>query len=108
MPDVQRMVDPRAQMSQRLGNTASADPAGLLGRLDALAQSLAGVQGVQVRSLGWRDRMLDLRLSAPDGTTLTELARSMGQRGLGFDVQSTIPREGGVEGLVSIRPVGAA
>lgn len=107
MPDVQRMVDPRAQMSQRLGNTASADPAGLLGRLDALAQSLAGVQGVQVRSLGWRDRMLDLRLSAPDGTTLTELARSMGQRGLGFDVQSTIPREGGVEGLVSIRPVGA-
>lgn len=106
MPDVERMVDPRAQMSQRLGRTAAADPAGLLGRLDVLAQSLGGLSGVEIRSLGWRDRMLDVRISAPSGDVLAELARAVGQRGLGFDLQSTVPREGGVDGLVSIRPLG--
>lgn len=107
MPDVATMVDPRAQMSQRLGGTAGADPAGLLGRLDALAQAMSAVQGVQLRSLGWRDRMLDLRIAAPTGETLSELARAVGQRGLSFDVQSTLPRDGGVDGLVSIRPAGS-
>lgn len=107
MPDVATMVDPRQQMSQRLGGTAGADPAGLLGRLDVLAQAVAGIPGVQIRSLGWRDRMLDLRIAAPASETLTELARAVGQRGLGFDVQSTLPREGGVDGMVSIRPAGS-
>lgn len=107
MPGVETIVDPRQQMSQRLGNSAAADPAGLLGRLDVLSQVVGQISGVQIRSLGWRDRMLDLRISAPASETLTELARAVGQRGLGFDVQSTVPREGGVEGLVSIRPAGA-
>jgi hypothetical protein len=107
MPDAQTMVDPRQQMSERLGRTASADPAGLLGRLDVLSQAIVGVNGVQIRSLGWRDRMLDMRISAPASDALSELARAVGQRGLSFDVQSTVPREGGVDGLVSIRPAGA-
>jgi general secretion pathway protein L len=107
IPDVQTIVDPRQQMSQRLGSTAAADPAGLLGRLDVLSQAVAGIGGVQVRSLGWNDRKLDIRISAPASETLTELARAVGQRGLSFDVQSTVPRESGVDGLVSIRPAGA-
>lgn len=106
MPDVKAMVDPRQQMAQRLGSAAAADPAGFLGRLDALAQAFVAVGGVRIGSLGWRDRMLDLRISAPTGETLSELARAVGQRGLSFDVQSTVPREGGVDGLVSIRPAG--
>lgn len=107
MPDVQAMVDPRQQMAQRLGSAAAADPAGLLGRLDTLSQAFVSIGGVQIRSLGWRDRMLDLRISAPTGEALSELARAVGQRGLSFDVQSTVPREGAVDGLVSIRPAGA-
>jgi general secretion pathway protein L len=107
MPDVQVISDPRQQMAQRLGSSAAADPEGLLGRLDAVAQAFGSVSGVQLRSLGWRNRMLDLRISAPASDTLTELARAVGQRGLSFDVQSTVPREGGVDGLVSIRSAGA-
>lgn len=106
MPGVERIVDPRAQMQQRLGGTAGADPAGLLGRLDPLAQAMATVSGVRIQSLGWRDRNLDLRISAPSGQVLTELERAASQRGLSFNVQSTQPREGGVDGLVTITPGG--
>ncbi len=107
MPDVQTIVDPRQQMAQRLGSSAAADPAGLLGQLDVVSQAFGGIGGVQLRSLGWRNRMLDLRISAPASETLTELARAVGQRGLSFDVQSTVPSDSGVDGLVTIRPAGA-
>lgn len=97
---------PLEQMRARLGRTASADPAGLLGRLDSFAQAMAGTSGVRIRSLGWRDRMLDLRISAPSSEVLSQLSRAAGQRGLSFDLQSTIPSDSGVDGLVSIRPAG--
>ena len=102
MPGVERIVDPRRQMQQRLGGTAGADPAGLLRRLDPLSQAMTAVPGVRIRSLGWRDRNLDLRVSAPSGDLLTELERAAGQRGISFKVQSTQPHEGGVDGLVSV------
>ncbi len=98
--------EPRLQMQQRLGRTAGADPAGLLGRLDTFSQALSATPGVRIRSLGWRDSMLDLRLSAPSADALSELSRAAGQRGLSFDLQSTVPQDGGVDGLVSIRAPG--
>ena len=67
MPGVERIVEPRLQMQQRLGGAAGADPAGLLGRLGPLAQAMTAVPGVRVQSMGWRDRNLDLRISAPSG-----------------------------------------
>jgi hypothetical protein len=64
------------------------------------------VPGVRIQSLGWRDRKLDLRISAPSGDVLSQLSQAAGQRGLSFDVQSTVPRAGGVDGLVSVSPAG--
>lgn len=106
MPGVERMVDPRGQMQQRLGGSMGADPSGLLGRLDAISRAFASVQGVRLQSLGWRDSKLDLRVSAPSGDALSDLASAAGQQGLSFEVQSTVPREGGVDGLVSIAAAG--
>lgn len=106
MPGAENTGYPRAQMQERLGGTAGADPAGLLGRLDGISQAFTTVSGVKIRSLGWRDRKLDIRVSAPSGDMLTELARAAGQRGLSFEVQSTLPREGGVDGLVSVQVAG--
>lgn len=105
MPGVERMVDPRAQMQQRLGGMA-ADPEGLLARLDGLSQAFSAVQGVRLRTLGWREKTLDLRLSAPSGEALSEISRAAGERGLPFEVQSTVPREGGVDGVVTIPGAG--
>jgi type II secretory pathway component PulL len=106
MPGVERIVDARRQMEQRLGGAASADPAGLLGRLDTLAPVFTSVPGARIKSLGWRERKLDMRISAPSGDVLAELSRAAVQQGLSFDVQSTLPSEGGVEGLVAISPAG--
>jgi general secretion pathway protein L len=105
MPGVERMVDPRTQMQQRLGG-AAADPQGLLVRLDGLAQAFSSVQGVRLRTLGWRDRTLDIRVSAPSGEVLSEVSRAAGEHGLSFEVQSTVPREGGVDGVVSVSAAG--
>jgi general secretion pathway protein L len=105
MPGVERMVDPRAQMQQKLGGVA-ADPEGLLARLDGLAQAFSAVQGVRLRTLGWRDKALDIRVSAPSGEILSEVSRAAGERGLSFQVQSTVPREGGVDGLVTVSAAG--
>lgn len=101
MPGVQRMVDPRAQMQQRLGGGA-VDPAGLLGQLGGLANAFAGAPGARLQSLGWRDHKLDLRVSAPSAEVLSQLAGAAGQHGLNFDVQSTTPHDGGVQGVVSV------
>jgi general secretion pathway protein L len=106
MPGVENSGYPRAQMQERLGSTAGADPAGLLGRLDGIAQAFTTVPGAKIQSLGWRDRKLDMRISAPSGDVLTELARAAGQHGLSFEVQSTLPREAGVDGLISVQAAG--
>jgi general secretion pathway protein L len=106
MPGVDRIVDPRRQMAQRLGGVGSDDPGSLLARLDRLAPAFASVPGVRIESMAWRDRKLDLRVLAPSGDILTQLSRNAGQQGLAFDVQSTTPHEGGVEGVVSIAPAG--
>jgi general secretion pathway protein L len=106
MPGVERIVDARRQMEQRLSGAASADPAGLLGRLDRLAPAFMSAPGIRIESLGWRDRKLDLRVLAPSGEVLGELSRMAVQQGLPFNVQSTQPRDGGVEGVVTIAPAG--
>jgi len=105
MPGVERMVDPRLQMQQRLGG-AAADPEGLLARLDGLAQAFSVVQGVRLRTLGWREGTLDIRVTAPSGEALSEISRAAGERGLSFEVQSTLPREAGVDGVVTISAAG--
>jgi general secretion pathway protein L len=107
MPGVERMVDPRRQMQQRLGGAGALDPAGLLGRLDGLSQAFAAAPGARVESLAWRDRKLDLRIAVPSADLLTELSRAAGQRGLDVQVLSTQPREGGIEGTVSVSQAGA-
>ncbi|MBS1199488.1 MAG: ral secretion pathway protein [Proteobacteria bacterium] len=102
MPGVEQTADPRQQMQQRLGGSGGLDAAGLLGRLDGLSQAFTAVPGARIESMSWRDQRLDMRLSAPSGDALSELSRAAGQQGLNFDVQSTMPREGRVDGVVSI------
>ena len=106
MPGAEKMLDPRRQMQQRLGGAGSLDAAGLLARLDGLSQVFAAAPGARVESMSWRDRRLDMRVFAPSGDTLAEMSRAAGQRGLAFDVQSTMPGAGGVSGVVSIAASG--
>ncbi|MBX3704229.1 MAG: hypothetical protein KF822_10670 [Steroidobacteraceae bacterium] len=103
LPDAARIEDARAQVAQRLGSGAAADPEGLLAVLAAVGGALAGAPGSTVESLGWRDRSLELQLAAPNTDAFARFSQAMAARGLGADVASALPTDKGVLAQVRIR-----
>ena len=101
MPDVQRIVNARAQMQARLGGGHASGV--FLVPLAALAQAVPEVPGASVQSLGWSDGALDLRLRVPAGDDLAMLSQSLGRRGLAVDVRSTTSQGDSVEGKIQLR-----
>jgi general secretion pathway protein L len=104
MPDVERIVDARLQMQQRLGGGSSD---GFLQTLGGVGSVFGSVPGATLQAMAWKDNRLDLRVRAGSGDVLAELANAAVQAGIAFEVTSTVPREGGVEGAVSVSAPGA-
>jgi type II secretion system protein L len=102
MPDVERIVDARAQIEQRLAGGGAADPEGLLARLAAVGGAMSGVTGPTLESLGWRDSSLQLHMIAADTDTLARFAQALTARGLTADVESTTPGENGVSAQINV------
>ncbi len=102
IPDVERIVDARAQIEQRLAGGGAADPEGLLARLAAVGGAMSGANGPELESLGWRDRSLQLHMIAADTDTLARLAQALTARGLTADVESTTPGENGVSAQINV------
>ncbi len=102
MPDVERIVDARAQIEQRLAGGGGADPEGLLARLAAVGGAMTGVPGPTLESLGWRDGSLELQMVAPNTDALARFAQALTARGLTADVASTTPAEKGVAARINI------
>lgn len=102
MPDVERIVDARAQIEQRLAGGAAADPQGLLARLAAVGSAMSGATGPTIESLGWRNGSLQLQMIAADTDTLARFAQALIARGLTADVESTTPGEKGVSAQINV------
>ena len=102
MPDVERIVDARAQIEQRLAGGGAADPEGLLARLAAVGGAMSGTTGPTLESLGWRDSSLQLHMIAADTDTLARFAQALTARGLTADVESTTPGENGVSAQINV------
>ena len=102
MPDVERIVDARAQIEQRLAGGAAADPEGLLARLAAVGGAMSGATGPTIESLGWRNGSLQLQMIAADTDTLARFAQALTARGLTADVESTTPGEKGVSAQINV------
>lgn len=102
MPDVERIVDARAQIEQRLAGGAAADPQGLLARLAAVGGAMSGATGPTIESLGWRNGSLQLQMIAADTDTLARFAQALTARGLTADVESTTPGEKGVLAQINV------
>jgi general secretion pathway protein L len=102
MPDVERVVDARAQIEQRLAGGGAADPAGLLARLAAVGGAIGGAGGPTIESLGWRNGSLQLQLVATDTDALARFAQALTARGLAADVESTTPGDKGVSAQVNV------
>jgi general secretion pathway protein L len=102
LPDVERVVDPRAQIGQRLAGAGAADPDGLLARLAAIGGAMTGAPGPTIEALGWRDRQLELSMIAPNTDAIARFAQALSARGLAADVASTTPGENGVAARINI------
>ncbi len=102
LPDVGRIVDPRAQIEQRLAGGGAADPAGLLARLAAVGGAMTGTGGPVIESLGWRNGSLQLQMLAPDTSAFARFAQALTARGLAADVESTQPRDQGVAAQINV------
>jgi general secretion pathway protein L len=102
LPGVERIEDARAQVEQRLAGSGGGDPDGFLARLAGVAGALAGAPGPQLKSLGWRERTLELQVVAPDTDAIGRLAQGMSQRGLEADVASTTNSDEGVEAQLRV------
>jgi general secretion pathway protein L len=107
LPDVERIVDVRAQIGQRLAGGGTHDPEGLLPRLAAVGGALASVPGPRLETLGWRDRVLDLQLVAADTALLGRFAEALGAQGLRAEVRSTTPQADAILGQIAVAGGGA-
>jgi len=101
LPDVERVVDARVQIEQRLAGGGAADPEGLLARLAAIGGAMSGAPAT-LESLGWRDGSLELQMIAPDTDSLARFAQALTARGLAAEVASTTPAEKGVAARINI------
>jgi type II secretory pathway component PulL len=102
LPDVERIEDARAQVSQRLAGGGAADAGGLLAQLAAVGGALSGSPGPTLESLGWRERALELQMIAPNTDAVARFAQAIHASGLTADVSSTNPGENGVQAQVRI------
>lgn len=102
LPDVERIVDARAQIEQRLAGGGAADPQGLLARLAAVGGAMSGATGPTIESLGWRNGSLQLQMIAADTDALARFAQALTARGLTADVESTTPGENGVSAQINV------
>ncbi len=107
LPEAERMVDARAQISQRLAGSGAGDPNGLLARLAAVSPAFSATQEARINSLGWRSGQLDLRVGAPSTEVLARLSEDISRTGLKSEVQSTSQREGGVDAQLLVSAGGA-
>lgn len=102
MPDVERIVDVRAQIEQRLAGGGSADPTGLLARLALVGGAMSGGGGPKIESLGWRNGSLQLQMIAADTDALARFAQALTARGLNADVESTTPGDKSVSAQINV------
>ena len=102
LPDVERIVDARAQIEQRLAGGGTADPEGLLARLAAVGGAMSGATAPTIESLGWRNGSLQLQMIAADTDALARFAQALTARGLTANVESTTPGEKGVSAQINV------
>ncbi len=92
LPDVRKMVNPRAQMEQRLkalqGSGGSTEFA-FLAMVEQAGPALRGTNGVEVQGANYRDGQLDLELTVDNLQLLDQLKQSLSNNtGLVADIQS--------------------
>jgi general secretion pathway protein L len=104
----EKMQDPRRQMQTRLDRIRHSGPGPeyFLHALEVLAGALSTAPNTRIDSLSYREQALDLRVTAPSLTALSQLSQQVSKQGLTADIQSSQPVEGGVDAHLQVHTAG--
>jgi len=106
MPGDAGVGDARHRMEQRLSMARGAG-GGLLPALQALAQARDAAPGTSVQSLNYKGGSLEMKLSAPDATSLDKLSQSLRSNGWQADLAGGTNAGAGYEGRIQMRATGS-
>lgn len=97
--------NPRLQMQTRLERIRrlGAGPQYFLRTLQTLGAAIAATPKTNIDALSFRDRTLDLKVTAASVDALSKLASAVGGRGLSAEIQSSTPAAAGIEARMQIR-----
>ncbi|CAK0765509.1 Type II secretion system protein L [Gammaproteobacteria bacterium] len=105
-PDARKVVNPRVQMEQRL-NALRTQPdgvsSGLLGLLARAAPVLGATEGLELRTLRYKDGSIELDLSLKDLQLLDRLKQRLADTSLEVEIRSARAQGETVEAHLQIR-----
>jgi general secretion pathway protein L len=111
MPGVQRIVNPRAQMEQRLaaiGGPALSTDAPFLEAIEVVSAALNGAPEAEIEAMSFRNGIMELKLSVPGVDTLDKIQRQIVTAGrFDSDILSANPRGDRYEGRLQVSVSGA-
>ena len=101
--------DPRRQMQSRLDRIRHSGPGPqhFLHTLQAFSEALSGMPNTTIDSLSFREQSLDMKLTAPSLSSLSQLSQRVSARGLRAEIQSSTPVGTGVEAHLQVRAAAA-
>jgi hypothetical protein len=100
------MRDARRQLQARLDRLrhSGAGPEYFLRTLSALVDATSATPKSNIESMSFHEQTLDLRLTAPDLGSVSQVAQVIGKQGFSADIQSSTPVSNGVEAHMQIHP----
>jgi general secretion pathway protein L len=101
MPGDVAVTEARTHMERRLAATRGAG-GGLLPALQALAQARDSAPGTSVQSLNFHAGQLEMKLSAPDASSLDRLSQSLRSNGWAADLTGGTNAGSGYEGRIQV------
>jgi type II secretory pathway component PulL len=108
MPGENNATNARKRMESKLVAVRSGGGAGLLSALGAFAEARNSVPGTNVQAMSFHDGALVLKMSAPDADALDRLSQLLRSSGWQADLTGSNVTNGGYEGRIQIRPLGAS
>lgn len=101
MPGDPNLLDARKRMEQRLAAARGAGT-GLLPALQALAQARDAAPGTNLQSLNFHNGAVEMKLSAPDATSLDHLNQTLRSNGWQADLLGGTNTGAGYEGRIQV------
>jgi len=106
MPGQASTPDVRKFMEQRLAAARASGSNGLLPALEALVQARSAAPGAVVQAMSFRNGAIDLKVSAPDASSLDRIGQALRSNGWRADLTSGNNVDKGYEGRLEIHANG--